>query len=181
MEVENINFIQSKFEFSNLSKHSFRFLLFKSLKNVDILVFIYSTPITGISNNSITYITLYELKTKKKIREYKTRSLRNLEHYCINNQDLLININDRNIIIIYDIEKDDYIKIIESPAENYYEDFYGRDLIFEMNYCPLYIQVGKVNLITSCINLLSQTGEKVFKNFFHILMEWPLPKESSKG
>ena len=152
MEAENIDFIETEFNFKNPSEHRFRFLLFKSAKNVDILVIIYSTPITDMYNNSITYISLYDLRTKEKIQEYKTQSLRNIEHYCFNNQDLLININDRNAIIIYDIEKEKYIKIIDEPAENYYEDFFGRDMIFEMNYCPLFLQNGKINLITSCIN-----------------------------
>ena len=153
MEEKNFILVQNnEFIFENPSEHRFRFLLFKSSKNVDILVLIYSTPITNMYNNSITYITLYNLKTKEKIKEYKSQSVRNLQHYCFNNQDLLININDRNAIIIYDIEKDKYIKIIDEPAENYYEDFFGRDMIFEMNYCPLFIQDGKINLITSCIN-----------------------------
>ena len=152
MDSQNIEFIQSEFDFKNPSNERFRFLIFKSSKNVDILVFIYSTAITTYYNNSITYISLFDLKTKNKIREYKSQSVRNLEHYCFNNQDLLININDRNAIIIYDIEKDKYIKIIDSPAKNYYEDFFDRDMIFEMNYCPLFIQDGKINLITSCIN-----------------------------
>ena len=152
MESKELNFIESEFEFNNTSKEDFNFLIFKSSKNVDILVFMYSTAITTYYNNSITYIILYDLKTKKKIREYKSQSVRSQEHYCFNNQDLLININDRNAIIIYDIEKEKYIKLIDYPAENSYEDFFGREDIFEMNYCPLFIQDGKINLITSCIS-----------------------------
>ena len=147
-----MNFIQSEFDFKNPSEERFRFLLFKSVKNVDILIIMYSTAITTYYNNSITYISLFDLKTKNKIQEYKSQNVRNLEHYCFNNQDLLININDSNAIIIYDIEKDKYIKIIDYPADNYYEDFFGREMIFEMNYCPLFIQDGKINLITCCIS-----------------------------
>ena len=123
MEAKELNFVESEFEFKNPSKNRFRFLLFKSVKNVDILVFMYSTPITTFYNNSITYITLYDLKTKQKIREYKSQSVRRLEHCCFNNQDLLININDSKAIIIYDIEKEKYIKLIDYPAENYYENY----------------------------------------------------------
>lgn len=150
--IKDIDFIEGNFEMKNPSKERFRFLIFKSVKNIDILVTFYSTPITSYYNNSITYISLFDMNTKGKIREYKSQSVRNLEHYCFNNQDLLININDRNAIIIYDIEKEKHIKIIDEPGENYYEDFMGRDLIFEMNYCPFFIQDGKINLITSCIS-----------------------------
>ena len=120
MESQSIDFIEDEFEFKNPSKERFKFLLFKSAKGIDILVIMYSTPITDMYNNSVTFISLFDLKTKEKIREYKSQSVRNLEHYCFNNQDLLININKRNAIIIYDIKKDKYIKIIDSPAENFY-------------------------------------------------------------
>lgn len=152
MEFQSIYFIKDEFEFKNPSNERFSFLLFKSSKGIDILVIKYSTAITEMYNNSVTFISLFDLKTKEKIREYKSQSVRNLEHYCFNNQDLLININDRNAIIIYDIEQEKNIKLIDYPAENSYEDFFGREDIFEMNYCPFFFQDGKINLITSCIN-----------------------------
>ena len=75
----DINFIQSEFDFKNPSEERFRFLLFKSVKNVDILIIMYSTAITTYYNNSITYISLFDLKTKNKIQEYKSQNVRNLE------------------------------------------------------------------------------------------------------
>ena len=144
MESQSIDFIEDEFEFKNPSKERFRFLLFKSAKGIDILVIMYSTPITDMYNNSVTFISLFDLNTKEKIREYKSQSVRNLEHYCFKNQDLLININDRNAIIIYDIEQEKYIKLIDYRAENSYEDFFGRDYIFEMNYCPFLFRLEKL-------------------------------------
>ena len=144
MESQSIYFSKEEFEFKNPSNERFSFLLFKSSKGIDILVIKYSTAITDIYNNSVTFISLFDLKTKEKIREYKSQSVRNLEHYCFNNQDLLININDRNAIIIYDIEQEKNIKLIDYPAENSYEDFFGREDIFEMNYCPFFFKMEKL-------------------------------------
>ena len=144
---KNISFINSEFEFKNPSKESFNFLIFKSVKDIDVLVHEYSIPIDCEYNIEIAFISLYDLETKKKIREYKSQNVSCLEHYYFNNQDLLIIISTLNLIIIYDIEKDININIIENPADNSSE---YDETIFEISYCPFFIQDGKIRLITCC-------------------------------
>ena len=77
--------------------------------------------------------------------------MRNIEHYCLNNIDLLIVIHDYNSIVIYDIEKDEPIKTIENPAENSVENFVGVN-VYKMYYCPAFVHEGKINLITNSKN-----------------------------
>ena len=81
--------------------------------------FYYSTPAKFYGDDSKHFIILFNLSKKEKIKDYKfPYHMRNIEHYCLNNIDLLIVIHDYNSIVIYDIEKDEPIKTIENPAEN---------------------------------------------------------------
>jgi len=101
------------------------------------------------ADDSKHFIILFDLNKKEKIKEYKfPYHMRNIEHYLLNNIDLLIVMHDYNSIIIYDIEKDDPIKTIENPAENSVENFAGDD-VYKMYYCPAFVHEGKINLITN--------------------------------
>lgn len=168
MKAENIDFIQDNFYFKNPSKNDFKFIIFKSAKNIDILALYYTTPEYLGLKGAETFICLYDLKTKEKKIEYNSKGVvRKLEHYLLNNQDLLINIHEYNQIIIYSIEKEEPIKIIDSPAERSTEDFFG-GYSYKMYFCPCFILDGKINLITSnyldkCIKLWDFDSCKLLK------------------
>lgn len=152
MEEKINDFTHGEFDFKNFSNNTFKFLIFKSKKNIDILVFYYSTPAKLYGDDSKSYIILFELSKKEKIKEYIfPYHIRNLEHYCLNNIDLLIVMHDYNSIVIYDIEKDEPIKTIENPAENSCLNF-AEEYVYKMYYCPAFIHDGKINLITNSIN-----------------------------
>ena len=152
MEEKINDFTHGEYDFKNISDNEFKFLIFKSKKNIDILVFYYSTPAKFYCDDSKSYIILFELSKKEKIKEYIfPYHIRNLEHYCLNNIDLLIVMHDYNSIIIYDIEKNEPIKTIEKPAENSCLNF-AEEYVYKMYYCPAFIHDGKINLITNSIN-----------------------------
>ena len=152
MEEEMNDFTQSEFDFKNISDNRFKFLIFKSKKNMDMIAFYYSTPAKLYGDDSKSYIGLFEMSTKEKIKEYIfPYHIRNIEHYCLNDMDLLLVIHDYNSIIIYDIEKDEPIKTIENPAENSVLNF-AEVNVYKMYYCPAFIHDKKIKLITNSIN-----------------------------
>ena len=150
---ETINdFTQCEYDFKNISNNYFKFLIFKSKENIDIIAFYYSTPAKLYADDSKSYIILFELNKKDKIKEYIfPYHIRNIEHYFLNKMDLLIVMHDYNSIVIYDIKQNEPIKTIENPAENSVLNYAEVD-VFKMYYCPAFIHDRKISLITNSIN-----------------------------
>ena len=86
MEAKINDFIQCEFNLKNVSDNSFKFLIFKSNKNINIIAFYYSTPAKFYCDDSKSFIILFDLNKKEKLKEYIfPYHIRNLEHYCLNN------------------------------------------------------------------------------------------------
>ena len=55
---ETINdFTQCEYDFKNISNNEFKFLIFKSKENIDVIAFYYSTPAKFYDDDSKSYIS----------------------------------------------------------------------------------------------------------------------------